>query len=448
MNLVQALRLRGSPRLALVGAGGKTTALFQIARQLTPPVIITATTHLAYEQAFQADRWIQAVSPADLPAPEGVQPELLLITGPVSGDGRTQGVAPDVLVGLQELSDHLGCPLLIEADGSRRLPVKAPAEHEPAIPQFCDHVLVSAGLSALGMPLGEKYVHRWERFLAISGLSPGERITPQALARVLLHPQGGLKNIPAGARRAALLNQADSVELQAQAATIAGLLLPAYDAVLIASLGSPGITEQPAESHDTVLSVSERTAGIILAAGASRRYGSPKLLLPWKGAPLIRHVATTALQAGLDPVIVVAGEHAAAIREALEGHPAEVVQNSDWESGQSSTVRAGLEALPEGIGAAVFLLGDQPQIPPSLPKALVELHASTLAPIVAPIVDGQRANPVLFDRVTFSDLLNLSGDMGGRALFSRYVVTWLEWHDPSVLRDIDTPEDYQILLLG
>jgi molybdenum cofactor cytidylyltransferase len=94
----------------------------------------------------------------------------------------------------------------------------------------------------------------------------------------------------------------------------------------------------------------------------------------------------------------------------------------------------------------VFLLGDQPQIPPSLPNALVELHARTLAPIVAPIVDGQRANPVLFDRVTFNDLLNLSGDMGGRALFSRYAVTWLEWHEPSVLRDIDTPEDYQSLL--
>ena len=63
-------------------------------------------------------------------------------------------------------------------------------------------------------------------------------------------------------------------------------------------------------------------------------------------------------------------------------------------------------------------------------------------------MDGQRANPVLFDRNTFADLLQLQGDIGGRALFSRYPVAWLEWHDPAVLQDIDTPEDYRRLLQG
>jgi molybdenum cofactor cytidylyltransferase len=201
-------------------------------------------------------------------------------------------------------------------------------------------------------------------------------------------------------------------------------------------------------STGTIHSVSERVAGIILAAGASRRYGSPKLLLPWKGFPLINHVVTAALQAGLDPVVVVAGEHNAAIREALKGQPVVVLYNAEWESGQSSSVRTGLDALPMWIGAAVFLLGDQPQIPPSLPHALVNTHSTKLAPIVAPVVDGQRANPVLFDRTTFNDLRKLHGDVGGRALFSRYPVTWMEWHDPAVLQDIDTPDDYHSLLFA
>ena len=153
-----------------------------------------------------------------------------------------------------------------------------------------------------------------------------------------------------------------------------------------------------------------------------------------------------AVQAGIDPVVVVAGEHISAIREALKDLPAAVVNNPDWESGQSSSIRVGLDALPERVGAVMFLLGDQPQIPPGLPHALVDIHSSTLPPIVAPIVDGQRANPVLFDRTTFKDLRQLQGDVGGRALFSRYPVTWLEWHDPAVLQDIDTPDDYLSLV--
>jgi molybdenum cofactor cytidylyltransferase len=94
------------------------------------------------------------------------------------------------------------------------------------------------------------------------------------------------------------------------------------------------------------------------------------------------------------------------------------------------------------------LLGDQPQVSTRLILSLVEQHSASLAPIVAPIVDGQRTNPVLFDCSTFSDLLDLSGDTGGRALFSRYTVQWMEWHDASALFDVDTPEDYRRLLEG
>ncbi len=97
-------------------------------------------------------------------------------------------------------------------------------------------------------------------------------------------------------------------------------------------------------------------------------------------------------------------------------------------------------------GGAIFLLADQPQTPPTLIRSLVEMHARTLAPIIAPLVNGQRGNPVLFDRATFSDLLSLTGDVGGRSLFSRYPVEWLPWHDEGVLLDVDTEEDYSRLV--
>jgi molybdenum cofactor cytidylyltransferase len=104
-----------------------------------------------------------------------------------------------------------------------------------------------------------------------------------------------------------------------------------------------------------------------------------------------------------------------------------------------------LRALPDTIGSAVFLLADQPQIPIELVKALNEQHARSLSPIIAPLIDDRRGNPVLFDRVTFADLLSLTGDVGGRAVFAKHPITYVPWHDANVLLDVDTPEDYQRL---
>ncbi len=160
----------------------------------------------------------------------------------------------------------------------------------------------------------------------------------------------------------------------------------------------------------------------------------------------MRAVARTALEAGLAPVIVVTGAAADEVQQALSDLPVQFVHNPDWESGQGSSVATGARSLPPECGAAVYLLSDQPQIPAALVRSLVELHSRTLAPLTAPLADGRRANPVLFDRVTFGELQQLSGETGGRSLFARYRPEWLPWHDASILLDVDTEQDYQRLL--
>ena len=221
-----------------------------------------------------------------------------------------------------------------------------------------------------------------------------------------------------------------------------------YDAVLVASL-QPQVNARsiPDDSYlsEGVHAVHQRIGGIILAAGGARRFGAAKLLLSWKGEAIIHQVAKTALAAGLNPVIVVAGDQLAEIQVAVADLDVSLVHNAAWESGQSSSVKAGLSALPDNAGGAVFMLGDQPRVPAALVSALVEKHAACLSPLVAPLVDGQRGNPVLFDRITFKDLMSLTGDVGGRPLFARYTVEWVPWHDADVLLDVDTPQDYQRL---
>jgi molybdenum cofactor cytidylyltransferase len=189
----------------------------------------------------------------------------------------------------------------------------------------------------------------------------------------------------------------------------------------------------------------ERTAGIVLAAGESRRFGQPKQLLDYRGQPLVRTVAQAALSAGLSPVIVVTGANAEQVEAAIHDLPLTINRNPDWQDGQSTSLRTGLQALPGEIGAAIFLLADQPQVTPTVLRALVERHSLDLNPVVAPLVGGQRANPVLFDRVTFPNLLALTGDVGGRAIFSKYPVNYLPWHDEGLLVDVDTKDDYQNL---
>jgi molybdenum cofactor cytidylyltransferase len=433
MDLKQALRADSKIRLALVGSGGKTTAMFQLARQLTGPVMTTSSTHLAREQLALADQhWIvsqaeqiNALTEAILTTP------VSLLTGPEIGEGRVRGEEPEVLSALLRFANQHDLPLLIEADGSRRLPIKAPAEHEPAIPPWVNSVVVVVGFSAFGKPLSEKYVHRLDRFSALTHLSVGDRLTGEGLISYLEHPLGGLKNIPSAARKVVLFNQVDTDEQEAAVQPIAKALVGTYDAVITASL-----------SRQVVHTAYEQTAGVILAAGASQRFGKPKVLEEWQGVAFVRRVAETAIKGGLSPIVVVTGDLDEEIRLSLAGLPVQIVKNLQWREGQSTSIRTGLIAVENRAKSILFLLADQPQIPASILTQLTDLHSRTLAPIIAPQVMGRRANPVLFDQVAFSDLKMLVGDIGGRAIFDRYSITFLPSKDERLLLDIDTPEDY------
>ena len=445
MRLADALRLRPPLAVALVGAGGKSGAMRRLVLELASeiPLIVTTTTKLGFQQSDLAPAHMiveRDVELEDLGARLG-EHGAVLVTGPLEAGGRKWlGLAGGQLARLRSTALQSGAVLLIEADGARQRSLKAPAAHEPAVPDFVDLVVPMAGIDAVGAHLSDAIVHRPELLVSLLGLaSPGVELSAQHIAEALCSPNGGLKNVPAGSEARLLINKVEDAERLEIGGAIASRALETdgVRAVVLAAVAE----------EDPVREVHGRVAGVVLAAGASTRLQRPKQLVRWRGKSLVWHALQAARSGGLHPIVVVLGAGGENMRrqlEGLEGEDVIFVDNPRWKQGQSSSVNAGLSAAADQAEAAIFLLADMPLVGADLVRGLVGHHRRTLAPIIAPRHEKRSANPVLFDRQVFPSLLALHGDTGGRALFDRFPVEHLEWpHD--VFLDVDTEEDLRRL---
>jgi molybdenum cofactor cytidylyltransferase len=186
-------------------------------------------------------------------------------------------------------------------------------------------------------------------------------------------------------------------------------------------------------------------AAIVLAAGASTRMGRQKLTLPMAGGrPLVRLAVEQVLAAGLDEVVVVVGGDADTVAAALVTLPVRVIVNPRYAEGQSTSLRAGLDALRPGTDAAVVALGDQPLPDPDVIRRLVAAFRTTGRPIAVPVYRDGRGNPVLFGAALFGELRGVTGDQGGRGVIARDPARVVEVPvDMAMPADIDTPQDYE-----
>lgn len=445
LSLRRALRIIKHDLIAFTGAGGKTTAMFHLADELVATgykVAITTTTQIYPPAGGQP--LVVSLDESELCQRVGealAQSRLVVAAGDLvqTPEGaKLAGIRPGFVAALR---DEAGADVvLVEADGSRGRPFKAPAAHEPVIPALATLVVPVVGLSVIGRPLSPDAVHRPEQVAALTGLQPGEAITAEAVAAVLRHPQGGLKGVPAGARVIALLNQADDDGRLQAGREVAGLLLRERraDAVCIAHLSRAELPVR--ERHD-------RVAAVILAAGAGQRFGGLKQLALWRGQPLLAHVIQAVLASQVYEVVVVVGyeaERVAAFIQVL-WPGLRIVINPYWSQGQSTSVQAGLQALHPESAAALFVLADQPRLSTEVINALIQCRRETLAPIVVPTYGGQRGNPVLFDRALFPELMAVTGDVGGRGLIHKYAdqVAWLPFAAEAAPGDVDKPEDLE-----
>lgn len=187
-----------------------------------------------------------------------------------------------------------------------------------------------------------------------------------------------------------------------------------------------------------------RIGAVVLAAGSSSRMGGAnKLLAELDGQPMVRRVTETVIRAAVDPVVVVLGHDADAVRQALDGLPVRFTLNPRHATGIGSSVGAGIGAIDGEVEGALVVLGDMPWITAPDLRALVEAFApADGCGICVPVVNGSRGNPVLWGARFFAGLRDLEGDVGGRRLLEQHAgdVCVVSVAGDGVLRDIDTPD--------
>jgi len=420
--------------VAIVGGGGKSSLMFSLAHALSGRVITTTTTRIFAAQMNRAPV-VCDYSSSELQnclAAGLEQYGHCLLVGAVQGEKATGVDLPGHLLARADV-DYV----LVEADGSRMKPCKAPADHEPVIPPDANLVIPVAGIDAVGGRLVD-VAHRPERVAELTGLRLNETITAPALATLLSHPAAGLKNVPAGARVIPLINKVETPSQLAAAREVAWQVLSQeqVDRVIIAAIHRP----QPlGETH-------RRVTAVVLAAGESARMGQNKQLLPWGDTTILGQVLANLQASAVNEIVVVTGHEQQRVARVAAEAGARAVYNPDHKAGEMlSSLQVAVEQLPLNREAVLVMLADQPMVGPESINCLLEEYWQGGGELIAPTYQGRRGNPVLIGRHYFAELLALPRGEAPRTLLRAHdgAVNLVPVDSPGILHDMDTPGQYE-----
>ena len=189
-----------------------------------------------------------------------------------------------------------------------------------------------------------------------------------------------------------------------------------------------------------------KTVAIILAAGESKRMGSPKQILPFGDSTILGTVIQRLRESKIDRIVVVLGFHSYQITPAVRAHNVQVIVNPSPELGMLSSAQCALLHVEDEADAYLFALGDQPQIQPLVVNALIQAAEQSDRGIVLPICEGKRGHPLLVKsrHKTYILDLPLTGGLNQLLDLNQSDILEVEVESAAILQDIDTPEDYEL----
>lgn len=185
---------------------------------------------------------------------------------------------------------------------------------------------------------------------------------------------------------------------------------------------------------------------IILAAGQSKRMGQPKMLLPWGNETVLTHIVSVFQKAGLEDIFVVTGGAREQVESLVSNLGVKIIYNKDYSNGEMlSSIQCGIRALTRQTQGMLIGLGDQPQVQERSVQMVCDAFRESKSNLIVPSYQMRRGHPWLVARPLWGELLNLNPPQSSRDFLNQYAdqIEYVKSDDPSILADLDTPDDYR-----
>lgn len=417
--------------ISITGGGGKTTSMFRLGRELKKfgkKVLITTTTGIFTPQEGTYEKLILLEEDEndlnDLPIG-------ITIIGSKIDKKKKKLMGIDVGIIDEFFKNNLFDYIIVEADGSKRKSIKAPASHEPVIPSLTTKTIGVIGMDVVHKRIYEENVHRANIFANLTNSKLGDIINEDVIYNLIISKKGIFKGSPKGSDRYIILNKVETNERRKVAEKIKYKLLMNNINIKNLIIGSIG--------------KEAKVTGIIMASGFSRRMKRDKLLLKLGDMTVIERVIKSCVRSNLDDIIVIYRRNE--IRDIAIRNNLKTVFNEFADKGQSESIKRGVNSISKDTEGIMFIVGDQPHLDSKTINRLLDEFERDKEKIIIPIYNKSKGNPTIFPISLKKEFFSLKGDVGGKEIINNNLeqVNYIEIKNYKAGRDMDTVEEYEKL---